>query len=115
MYVTHAGVFQVFCADCVFVSVCLCVGEGWGGVVGGGCCKGEGDGAGSSQVVRYGRNQQVGGTVAHDLIHPEAGRTDGGEREGGWRSSGLEKVGVAGCHGHTNTQTQRKEVGNRLD
>lgn len=76
-------------------------------------------GAGSGQV-RCGRNQQVGGTVAHGLSSRGGtdGRTDEGEREGGaQRSSGLEKVGVSDCHGHTNTQgqIQRREDGNRLD
>lgn len=90
------------------MSLCLCVdaGVGWGG-----CCKGEGDGAGSGQVVRYGRNQQVGGTVAHDLIHPEAGRTE----ERGKEVGGLVGWRRWGSPAATDTQTQRKEVGNRLD
>lgn len=72
------------------------------------CCKGAGEGG----------RLRSGVAPLPAAFHPEVGRMDEGEREGGaQRSSGLEKVGVSDCHGHTNTQEQilRTENGHRLD
>lgn len=80
--------------------MCVCVWMGGGGV-------------GREKEMELAQVRWSGMAVAHDLIHPEAGRTEerGKEVGGlvGWRRWGSPAAM------DTQTQTQRKEVGNRLD